>query len=85
MRKDKERERITAQLLDADTGHHVWVEINPSHIHSRVALAAAYGFLNRKEEAQAAVKEILKTYPKFSIDAFVKKFSVQNPRISIQK
>jgi adenylate cyclase len=44
--------------------------ISPGHFHAYLLSAASYSFLNRKEEAQNAAKQILRIDPNFSVNHY---------------
>jgi adenylate cyclase len=48
------------------------VELNPKYSPSYFQLAVAYSSLNQMDDARAAASEILKIYPNFSVEHFVK-------------
>ena len=48
------------------------LRVNPTDIFIHLGLAIVYVELGREEEAHAAAKEVLKLYPKFSLDYFAK-------------
>jgi adenylate cyclase len=54
---------------------------NPNHLPSYVHLASMYGELGRKEEAQAATREILRLSPHFSIEQLRPRLPYKDPAV----
>jgi tetratricopeptide (TPR) repeat protein len=54
------------------------LHITPTLMGARVFLAAAYSLSGRKEEARNITTEILKMNPRFTVEAFIEKLSINN-------
>ena len=52
--------------------------MSPKYLDSYVFFAANYISMGREEEADAAVKQVLKISPKFSIESYAKRLSFLN-------
>ena len=71
--------RMTGQYEEAIEALRGCLERNPEHVPSYIHLVIAYSQLNRLEEAQAVVPEILKRRPKFSLKKFAKSQFYKDP------
>ena len=56
-----------------------YLNLHPEHKFTRASLAAAYIMLGREEEARNEAAEVLRLYPKFSVEAYRKKSLYKNP------
>jgi len=56
-----------------------YLNLHPEHKSTRASLAAAYIMLGREEEARNEAAEVLRLYPKFSVEAYRKKSLYKNP------
>ena len=54
------------------------LNVSPSFLDAHVYLAASYISMGREEEASAAVNNVLKINPKFSIDSYAKRLTFKN-------
>jgi adenylate cyclase len=71
--------RLTGQYDEAIEALRGCLERNPEYVPSYIQLVIAYSQLNRLEEAQALVPEILKRRPKFSLKNFSKSLFYKDP------
>jgi adenylate cyclase len=91
VRKAGDRVRVTAQLIDIATGHHLWAERydrdlkdifalqrSPTSLFAHYILAIAYALSGREEEASTASAEVLRVDPKFSLEYFAKILPYKN-------
>ena len=56
-----------------------YLNLHPEHKFTRASLAAAYIMLGREEEARNEAAEVLRLYPKFSVEAYRKRSLYKNP------
>ena len=54
------------------------IQQQPDHMFAHLSLAVCYVRLNRKEDAQAEVAEVLRINPKFSVKRFAKNLRVKD-------
>jgi len=54
------------------------LHVNPNYLPAHAFLAACYSSLDRQAEASAAVKEVLRINPKFSIESYAKTLPYKN-------
>ena len=54
------------------------LQIQPNNVFAHIALAANYSKLGREEEARAAVADVVRIQPKFSLDRYTKTLPVKN-------
>ena len=71
--------QMTGQYDEAIEAFRGCLERNPEHVPSYIHLVIAYSQLNRLEEAQALVPEILKRRPNFSLKKYAKSLFYKDP------
>lgn len=54
------------------------LQLSPDFLSAHVFLAACYSSMGRDAEAIAAVKEVLRINPKFSVESYAKKLTYKN-------
>ena len=81
VKKSSDRLRITAQLIDATNGHHLWAKQyqQPDNLMARIMITAIYSMAGYDEKEQAEAHEMLQINPKFSLDRLAKRAS---PRLT---
>lgn len=69
---------LTGRYGEAIAAYKKSLQINSRFFPATVALAAAYSYSGRKEDARTVVTEILRNYPKFSVDSFANRLKFKN-------
>jgi adenylate cyclase len=63
---------MTGQYNDAILTFKKLLDVNPNYLPAHAFLAASYSSLGREAEATAAVKEVLRVNPEFSLESYAK-------------
>ena len=65
--------RNTGRFEEAVSAYKKALQLAPDNIIAHVSLAAAYSMNDREKDARAEVSEVLRVYPKFSLDDWTRK------------
>jgi adenylate cyclase len=69
---------LTRQYEEAIAVYTKVLHRNPEDIRTLIGLAATYSLMGREEEARAQAAQILRIYPKFSLEYFAKTLPFKN-------
>ncbi|MGB7033482.1 MAG: adenylate/guanylate cyclase domain-containing protein [Syntrophobacteria bacterium] len=69
---------MTGQYDEAILTFKKLLDVNPNYLPAHAFLAASYSSLGREAEATAAVKEVLRINPKFSLESYAKTLPYKN-------
>ena len=69
---------MTGQYDESIAVWHKAIQVSPNFIFAHRYLAACYASLDRMEEAQSEVKEVLRIDPEFSIESHAKRLLYKN-------
>ncbi len=69
---------MTGQYDESIVTYKKALKVSPKFLHGHVYLAACYSSMGRDAEATAAVKEVLRLNPKFTIESWAKRLTYKD-------